>query len=109
MCHCLACQRRTGSVFSVQAWFPREQIQPAQGVAKRCIREADSGRRVTFSFCPDCGGTVFWTAEGRPDLIAVAVGAFADPGFEKPSLSVWERRRHSWIIAIGEHSIESLD
>ena len=25
MCHCLECQRRTGSVFSSQAWFSREQ------------------------------------------------------------------------------------
>jgi hypothetical protein len=109
MCHCLACQRRTGSVFAVQAWYPREQILPVVGVAKQCVRKADSGRRLTFSFCPECGGTVFWSAEQRPGLIAVAVGAFADPGFEKPGHSVWERKQHPWTVAISEHAIEHLD
>jgi hypothetical protein len=64
---------------------------------------------VTFNFCPDCGGTVFWEAEQRPDLIALAVGTFADPAFEKPSLSVGERRRHLWTLAIGEQQLEHSD
>jgi hypothetical protein len=109
MCHCLACQRRTGSTFSVQAWYARMQVRSVQGVAKRYVRQADSGRTVTFSFCGECGGTVYWEAERNPDLIAVAVGAFADPGFEKPSISVGERRLHAWTLAIGEQSIEHAD
>ena len=109
MCHCLACQRRTGSTFGVQAWYARAQMRPAQGIAKRHVRRADSGRTVTFSFCPDCGDTVFWQAERAPDLFAVAVGAFADPGFERPSLSVGESRMHPWTGAIGEQQIEHRD
>jgi len=109
MCHCLACQRRTGSTFGVQAWYARAQVRPARGIAKRYVRRADSGRTVTFSFCPECGGTVFWEPERSPDLIAVAVGAFADPDFEKPSLSVRERRMHPWTVAIGEQQIEHAD
>ena len=27
VCHCLACQRRTGSVFGMQARFPRAQVR----------------------------------------------------------------------------------
>jgi hypothetical protein len=109
MCHCLACQRRTGSVFAVQAWYPREQIQPVLGSPKQYVRQADSGRRVTFNFCPECGSTVFWSPEQRPELIAVAVGAFADPDFEKPGLSVWERQRHPWTLTIAELSADHLD
>jgi hypothetical protein len=30
-------------------------------------------------------------------MIAVAVGAFADPAFPKPSQSVYSERRHLWI------------
>jgi hypothetical protein len=109
MCHCLECQRRTGSTFGVQAWFPREQVRLVKGADKSYPRQADSGRVVTFHFCPECGSTVFWEAEQRPDLIAVAVGMFADPDFEGPSLSVWERRRHPWTIAIGNQQIEHSD
>jgi hypothetical protein len=69
-------------------------------------RRGDSGRLVTFHFCPQCGGTVFWQAEQRPEFTAVAVGAFGDPTFASPRVSVWESRKHLWIGAIGELEIE---
>ena len=106
ICHCLACQRSTGSAFSVPAVYPRAQVRPPEGVVKRYARVADSGRTVNFAFCPECGGTVFWEAEMRPDMILVAVGAFADPSFETPSLSVWERTQHPWTKAMGAEKIE---
>lgn len=109
MCHCLACQRRTGSAFGIQAWYAHARVQPAQGVAKRYVRRADSGRTVAFGFCPECGGTLFWEAERAPGLVAVAVGAFAEPGFERPGLSVWEKRMHPWTAAIGEQPMEHAD
>jgi hypothetical protein len=93
-------------VFGVQAWFPTERVDPARGLAQQFVRQAESGRRVTFSFCPQCGGTVFWRAEQAPGLVAVAVGAFADPSFPKPDISVWERRKHPWTSAIGELEVE---
>jgi hypothetical protein len=32
-----------------------------------------------------------------PDLIGVAVGAFVDPQFPEPMMSVWEESKHSWL------------
>src|SRR5215469_396816 len=90
MCHCLECQRRTGSTFGVQAFYPRAHVRLAKGVAKRYARRADSGRTVTFHFCPECGGTVFWEPEQRPELIAIAVGMFADPDLRTPYLGLGE-------------------
>ena len=55
VCHCLACQRRTGSAFGVQARFPRDAVTSA-GRGTRYERTADSGKTVTLTFCPDCGG-----------------------------------------------------
>ncbi len=98
MCHCLACQQRTGSVFGVQARFRREAVE-VEGRATRYVRTADSGNRITFSFCPDCGATVFYELEAIPDVIAVPVGAFADPLFPAPKISVYEERRHAWASA----------
>jgi hypothetical protein len=57
MCHCLACQRRTGAVISNQARFRREQITIA-GRATAWTRMAESGHTLTFHFCPTCGSTV---------------------------------------------------
>ena len=34
------------------------------------------------------------------------VGSFADPDFPAPKHSVWEKRRHRWVDAFGEMSVE---
>jgi len=96
LCHCLACQRRTGSAFAMQARFTADRVQVA-GRYSDYVRVSDEGDRRTFHFCPDCGATVFFTTEDAPDLIAVPVGVFADPSFPPPTVSVYESRRHPWI------------
>jgi hypothetical protein len=95
ICHCLACQRRTGSVFAALASFPA----PFQvfGTATEYVRVGDQGARFIFRFCPVCGTTVFHTEEGDDDSVAVAVGAFADPAFPAPQVSVYDCRRHPWV------------
>jgi hypothetical protein len=108
VCHCSECQRRTGSVFSVQARFTRDRVQ-ARGNASQYVRLADSGNRLTFNFCPACGSTVYWKSEAAPDLIAVAVGAFADETFPAPGYSVWERTRHSWSVIGADRPVQHSD
>jgi hypothetical protein len=95
MCHCLACQRRTGSAFGMQARWPKDQVE-VSGRATEYTRISDAGDERTFRFCPDCGATVFWTNGDWPDVIAVPIGAFADPSFQ-PTVSVWGTRRYSWL------------
>src|ERR1700741_1289920 len=107
ICHCLECQRRTGSVFGAQARFARARVT-IEGRAAEDVRNGDSGQPITFRFCPTCGSTVYWTLSALPDLIAVAVGAFADPGFPAPGVSAYERRRHGWA-AVPETVAEHLD
>jgi hypothetical protein len=97
MCHCLACQRRTGSAFGIQARFTSDHVRVV-GRSSDYVRTSDTGEKdVTFHFCPDCGATVFYTGSNAPDVIAVPVGAFADPSFPVPTLSVFESRRHPWL------------
>src|SRR3974390_2856057 len=96
MCHCLACQRRTGAVISNQARFPREQVTIA-GSATTWVRTAESGNAMTFHFCPICGSTVYWENNGFPGTVRVAIGNLADPSFPAPTIAVWEESRHPWV------------
>lgn len=96
MCHCLACQQRTGSAFGIQARFRQEQLAIA-GRAAEYVRIGDEGGQARFRFCPDCGSTVYWDRPGSEEFVLVAVGAFADPGFPPPTISVYATRRHSWV------------
>ena len=96
VCHCHACQRRTGSVFGAQARFPREAVA-VEGEGTEFVRVGDEGGRYRFTFCPRCGSTVFYVEEGNEGWIAIPVGAFADSRFPAPTISVYEERRHSWV------------
>ena len=97
MCHCLACQRRTGSAFGIQARFASNQVRVA-GHSSVYVRTSDDGEERTFRFCPDCGATVFYTLPTAPDAVAVPIGAFADQAFPPPTVSVYEARQHPWLV-----------
>jgi len=96
VCHCYACQVRTGSVFGAQARFPRDAVTIA-GASTEYVRVGDSGGRVRFHFCPTCGATVYYRLEGLDDVIAIPVGVFADRNFPPPVFSVYEDRKHHWV------------
>ena len=96
VCHCYACQRKTGSVFSTQAAFPHE-VAGIEGEGPEFVRVGDEGARFGFTFCPQCGSTVFYVEEGNEQFIVIPVGAFVDSRFAAPAVSVYEKRRHSWV------------
>jgi hypothetical protein len=95
VCHCLSCQRRTGSVFAALAGFSAPY--KVHGQATEYARVGDQGARFVFRFCPVCGTTLFHTEDGDAQTVSVAVGAFADPNFPPPQVSVYDCRRHSWV------------
>ena len=107
VCHCLNCQKRSGSSFAAQARWPNEQVE-IEGQFTEYVRRGENGSACTFRFCPSCGGTVIYEHEEMPDLTAVPIGAFADPGFIPPQYSVYEERAHVWVAIVGE-GIEHFD
>ena len=96
VCHCRACQRRTGSVVHAGAYYQRAQVR-VEGMAKVFTRAGTSGADLRFHFCPECGSTVVWYADRYLDRVGVAIGCFADPDFPAPTLSVWEEGMHEWL------------
>jgi hypothetical protein len=83
VCHCLNCQKRSGSSFAAQARWPDEGVAMA-GEFNVWTHQNDSGSRMSFRFCPVCGSTIAYVAEAMPGLTAIAIGAFADPNFRRP-------------------------
>ena len=95
LCHCLECQRRTGSVFAPVAGFPLPYTVSGRSTAY--VRVGDAGGGFVYHFCPVCGSTVFHTEVGVDGSVGVAVGAFGDPTFPAPQVSVYDCRRHPWV------------
>lgn len=95
VCHCFACQARTGSTYGVQATFSSGMVA-ASGSATEYVRTGDAGSVIRYYFCPKCGSTVYYQIDDEP-VTVVPVGAFSDPGFPAPTCSVYEERMHQWV------------
>ena len=95
LCHCLECQARTGSTYSVQASYSKGNVTH-EGIATEFVRIGDEGSRAQLYFCPTCGSTV-WYCINEEEVVVVPIGAFRDPSFQAPSVSVYEERMHSWV------------
>jgi len=118
LCQCYECQKRTGSVLSVQARISREQVTiegesttwtfPVEGGEPVTFRSCDSGG-ATYHFCPECGSTVYWDISVAPDVIGVAVGGFTDPTFPPPMISGFEAYGHPWAMNPSDLQVPHYD
>ena len=95
VCGCTACQRRTGSAFSVNAYFPKDLVETS-GREQTWSRATDSGRRLTNHFCPNCGTTLYWDFDMRPDHFGVASGCLKT-SVDPPIRAVWTHRMPDWV------------
>jgi len=110
LCQCYECQRRTGSVFSVQARLPKEYVTiegpsktwsfPISGKPAEFM-SCDSGG-ATYHFCPECGSTVYWDIDAAPEVVGVAIGGFTDPTFPPPMIAGFEAYGADWAMNVSE-------
>ncbi|APE28466.1 GFA family protein [Aurantiacibacter gangjinensis] len=96
LCHCKACQRRTGSPFGMMIYYTVDQVS-VSGEAAEYTRIADSGDELTHGFCPTCGTPLWLTTAKHPGGIGIAVGAHEGHDSAPPARSVFEDCRHPWV------------
>jgi len=96
VCHCQACQRRTGAIIHNGSSWLKERVRIA-GEERIYARLADSGFEIRFHFCPHCGTSVLWEGDRNPLVCGIAIGCFADPDFPPPTQSGWEESMHRWL------------
>lgn len=95
-CHCVDCQRRSGSPFGVAVYYPTEVLK-ITGKSCKYVRETASGGQFRTYFCRDCGSTVHMDGDKNAGISGIPVGAIADPDFPPPVRSVWEQSMHKWV------------
>ena len=108
VCHCNECKRHSGSAFSWNARYDAGQVTTS-GTSTAYTRIGDEGSAIVQHFCPTCGVTVWYSNSDVPDMIAVQAGAFADPLFTPPSVSVYDPLRHVPWLALTNPDIDRWD
>jgi len=87
--HCDACQRQTGSTYSLVVVVPKDKVK-IEGPTKSWAGKADSGNTVHRIFCSECGSPIAHQPEGAP-ITAIKAGTLdlAIKKTLKPTVEIW--------------------
>jgi hypothetical protein len=96
-CHCLDCQRQTGSAFVINALIETDRIAQLSGEPIPIAMPTDSGRPHDVYRCPKCLTAVWSDYGGRPSLRFVRVGTLDDPALLTPDVHIFVRSKQPWV------------
>ena len=96
-CHCLDCQRQTGSGFVLNAIYELNRIELLSGDLEPVTVPTDSGRPHDIYRCKTCR-TALWSDYGRRSRARfVRVGTLEDPSALSPDVHIFTRSKLPWI------------
>ena len=96
-CHCLDCQRQTGSAFVINALIETDRIELLSGEPESISMPTDSGRPHDIYRCPKCL-TAVWSDYGRrPALRFLCVGTLDEPSALSPDVHIFTRSKVPWV------------
>jgi hypothetical protein len=96
-CHCLNCQRQTGSAFVINLLIEAERAELVAGVPFAVDVPRDDGSVQRIFRCPTCQIAVF-SQYGRPDLRFVRGGTLDDPSAVQPDVHIYTRSKVDWVV-----------
>ncbi|KXG53324.1 Glutathione-dependent formaldehyde-activating enzyme/centromere protein V [Penicillium griseofulvum] len=75
VCHCLNCQKFSGSAFTTNFIIPRSSFKVLSGTPKSGKYMADSGFEYHTFFCGDCGSSLYGQPDSLPDMMSIKAGS----------------------------------
>ncbi len=100
-CHCLDCQRQTGSALAINAIVEASNIELTAGKPRRVTMPTDSGRPHDIYRCPTCQ-TALWSDYGRRrTLIFLRVATLDKPHAISPDVHIFTRSKVPWVDLSG--------
>ncbi|HEU5213510.1 MAG TPA: GFA family protein [Gaiellaceae bacterium] len=95
-CHCLNCQRQTGSAFVVNVLIEADRVELLSGEPRPVAVRRDDGSAQRIFRCPECEVAVF-SEYGRPEVLFVRAGTLDDPSAVAPDVHIYTRSKVPWV------------
>jgi hypothetical protein len=95
-CHCLNCQRQTGSAFVVNVLIETDRVDVLAGTPHAVDVPRDDGSAQRIYRCPTCEIAVFSTYTS-PKLRFVRAGTLDDPSTVSPDVHIFTRSKLPWV------------
>ncbi|WP_342359875.1 GFA family protein [Terrarubrum flagellatum] len=96
-CHCLDCQRQTGSAFALNALIEADRVELLSGDVEEIATPAPSGRPQLIYRCSICK-VALWSVYGERRAIRfVRVGTLDEPSSLTPDVHIFTRSKQPWV------------
>ena len=96
-CHCLDCQRQTGSAFVLNALIETDRITQLAGEPQPVGVPTDSGKPHRIFRCPNCQVALWSEYGGRTRMRFVRIGTLDTPAAVKPDVHIYVRSKQPWL------------
>lgn len=101
VCHCLWCQKRTGTAFGTELVYLDGNVDFSRMNTKTYRYFSDeSNRWLDIKFCPDCGTNLGFTLELRAGICTIPAGTLDNPewldSLDVEIKQVYTRSRRCW-------------
>jgi hypothetical protein len=95
-CHCLNCQRQTGSAFVINVLIEADRVEMLAGDPRPVDVPRDDGSVQRIFRCPECQVAVF-SEYVRPVVRFVRAGTLDDPSQVSPDVHIYTRSKLDWV------------
>ena len=96
-CHCVNCQRQTGSAFVINLLIETDRVEVLAGDPQPVDVPRDDGSTQRIFRCPTCQVAVF-SEYGRPEVRFVRAGTLDRPSSVEPDVHIFTRSKLSWVM-----------
>ena len=95
-CHCLNCQRQTGSAFVINLLIEADRVEMLAGTPSAVDVPRDDGPAQRIFRCPRCQIAVF-SQYNSPQLRFVRGGTLDEPAGVTPDVHIFTRSKVEWV------------
>ena len=95
-CHCLNCQRQTGSAFVINLLIEAERVEILAAAPQPVEVPRDDGNVQQIFRCPRCQVAVFSEYSG-PGVWFVRAGTLDEPTQIAPDVHIYTRSKVGWV------------
>jgi hypothetical protein len=95
-CHCLNCQRQTGSAFVINLLIEAARFELLEGELHVVDLPRDDGSTQRIHRCPRCQTAIF-SEYGRPEVRFVRAGTLDDPSTVAPDVHIFTKSKLPWV------------
>ena len=96
-CHCLNCQRQTGTAFVLNILIEASRVELLGGTPTPVEVPREHGLHRIFR-CPRCQVAVWSEYGGRSEVLFVRAGTLDDPAMVSPDAHIYTRSKLPWIL-----------